>query len=41
MWNLEKGTDEPICEAEIETDGENKRMDTKRERRLGLIYIYM
>ena len=28
------GTDEPICEAEIETDVENKRMDTKREGRI-------
>ena len=28
MWNLEIGTDEPICRAEIETDVENKRMDT-------------
>ena len=23
------GTDEPVCRAEIETDVENKRMDTK------------
>ena len=29
MWNLENGTDEPVCRAEIETDVENKRMDTK------------
>ena len=29
MWNLENGTDEPACRAEVETDVENKRMDTK------------
>ena len=26
-------TDEPVCKAEIDTDVENKRMDTKGERR--------
>ena len=30
MWNLENGTDEPICKAEIDTDIEKKCMDTKR-----------
>ena len=24
MWNLENGTDEPICKAEIDIDTENK-----------------
>ena len=29
MWNLENGTDEPICRAKIETQMvENKHMDT-------------
>ena len=32
MWNLENGTDEPVCKAEIETDVENKRMVTKGGR---------
>ena len=30
MWNLENGIDDLICKAEIETDVENKCMDTKR-----------
>ena len=30
MWNLKNETDELICKTEIETDMENKGMDTKR-----------
>ena len=30
MWNLKNETDELICKAEIETDMENKGMNTKR-----------
>ena len=37
MWNLENGTDEPVCKAEIETDVENKRMDTKGGRGGGVV----
>ena len=33
MWNLENSTDEPICKAEIETDVENKCLDTKEGKR--------
>ena len=29
MWNLENGTDELVCRAEIDTDVDNKHMDTK------------
>ena len=29
MWNLKTGTDELVCREEIETEVENKRMDTK------------
>ena len=29
------GTDEPVCRAEIETDVENKRMDTKGGKQQG------
>ena len=25
LWNLENGTDEPVCRAEIETQGESGR----------------
>ena len=31
-WNLESGTDGLICKVEIETDIENKCMDTKKGR---------
>ena len=39
MWNQENGTDEPVCRAEIETDVENKRMDTKggKQRGVGVV----
>ena len=30
MWNLKNETDELICKTEIETDMENKGMNTKR-----------
>ena len=30
MWNLEKWYRETLCKVEIETDAENKCMDTKR-----------
>ena len=33
MWNLENSTDEPTCQAGIETDVENKRLDTKVGKR--------
>ena len=34
MWNLQSGTDELIYESEIRvTDGENKLMVTREERR--------
>ena len=29
MWNLENGTDEPVCRAEKDTEVENKHMDIK------------
>ena len=29
MWNLKSGTDELVCREEIETQVENKLMDTK------------
>lgn len=29
MWNLENGTDDLMCKTEIDTDIENKHMDTK------------
>ena len=35
MWNLENGTDELVCRAEIDTGVENKRMDTKGGKRWG------
>ena len=35
-WNLESGTDELICKVEIETDIENKCMDTKKGRLGGM-----
>ena len=42
IWNLENSTDEPICKAEIETDVENKCMDTKAGKRgwdeMGVLY---
>lgn len=44
IWDT--NTDEQICQAEIQTDAENKRVDTKREggegriERLGLTYIH-
>ena len=35
MWNLENATDELVCKAEIDTNVENKRMDTKGGKRGG------
>ena len=31
MWNLENGTDEPVCRAEIETQKQRKNVWTPRE----------
>ena len=39
MWNLENGTDEPVCRAEIETDVENKHMDSKGGKRRGVVVV--
>ena len=35
MWNLENGTDEPICKAGIDTDVKNRHVDTDGERKGG------
>ena len=32
MWNLENGTDEPVCRAEIETQKQRKNVWTPRGR---------
>ena len=35
MWNLENGSAEPVCRAEIDTEVEKKHMDTKGGKRQG------
>ena len=35
MWNLENGTDKPICEAEIETQMQRTNVWTPRGERQG------
>ena len=35
MWNLENGTNEPICRAGIDTDVENRWVDTGGKGRVG------